>query len=78
MLEVGKAAKGVRKGSRNPKTNSNNLHLMGSHNPNSNMTAVSPSTGSGQPTIGNASATQNHYNSMSKQFNNSTSNHRQY
>lgn len=31
MLEVGKAAKGVRKGSRNPKSNtSNNLMLMGS------------------------------------------------
>ena len=75
MLEVGKAAKGVRKGSRNPKSNSNNLMLMGSQNPNNLQSAATPLNG-GTQSVGHPPATQHHYNSMSKQFNNSTGNHR--
>ena len=49
MLEVGKAAKGLRKGSRNPKSNVNNLMLMGSQNHPNNLSAVAtPSTGGGK------------------------------
>jgi len=41
MLEVGKAAKVMRKGSRNPKSNANNLMLVGTQNPN-NIAATTP------------------------------------